>query len=347
MGCSLCNQAKESEEEEPKPKEYSWDKRPQVDPNDFIIQNMKGEDVCRSAGSVNGQQLVIQNCSNSMIFVLDCIDSINIDDCSNCKIILGPVKGSVFVRDCLDCVLVVPCGQFRLRDSHRLDVFLHCATQPIIESSTHIRFACIRLQYNQLKDHMKMAGLSPFNNLWSSVHDFTPVDGDGNWRKLSQKARLQEHITPPFPPQLREAGWTVTGDSGLIPISLGVSDFSDWEISFVLVFGDFEHHQSDMALHFLSSLLTQNEKFVFLSSREVQLQSVDAMAIGLEPTESSKLDNGPVVGLVVGGPNVIEICLKLVEEGSLESHIYVSPDPNTAAKQASSFFQCAAMHLGC
>lgn len=69
------------------------DKRPQVDPNDFIIQNLKGEDVCRTSGSVNGQQLVIQNCSNSMIFVLDCIDSINIDDCANCKIILGPVKG--------------------------------------------------------------------------------------------------------------------------------------------------------------------------------------------------------------------------------------------------------------
>lgn len=61
----------------------------------------------------------------------------------------------MFVRDCLDCVLVVPCGQFRLRDSHRLDVFLQCATQPIIESSTHIRFACIRLQYNDLKGTVK------------------------------------------------------------------------------------------------------------------------------------------------------------------------------------------------
>lgn len=39
---------------------------------------------------------------------------------------------------------------------------------------------------------------------------------------------------------------------------------------------------------------------------------MDAMAIGLEPAEASKVDNGPVVGLVVGGPNIIEICLKVL-----------------------------------
>lgn len=69
------------------------DSRPKINPNDFIISNLKGEDTCRVSGSVNGQQFVIQNCSNSMIFVLDYIDSINIDDCTNCKIVLGPVKG--------------------------------------------------------------------------------------------------------------------------------------------------------------------------------------------------------------------------------------------------------------
>lgn len=101
------------------------------------------------------------------------------------------------------------------------------------------------------------------------------------------------------------------------------------------------------------------------------------MAIGLEPAEANKLDTGPVIGLVVGGPNIIEICMKvfsffwicfasingdlvihiyncylllfpqLLEEYSFESNIYISPDASSAAKQASSFFQCAAMHLGC
>lgn len=133
-------------------------------------------------------------------------------------------------------------------------------------------------------DHMEKACLSPFNNLWSSVHDFTPVDGDGNWRKLPTKVRLQEYITPPFPPQLREselfkfnayfeclvfyttmkafifcsAGWTVSADSIVIPISLGITDFTDGSICFVLIFGDSENKQCEVAMEFLSSLLSQN-----------------------------------------------------------------------------------------
>ncbi|KAE8746650.1 hypothetical protein FOCC_FOCC006634 [Frankliniella occidentalis] len=347
MGCSFCNPAKDEEEEVQKPKEYSWDKKPKIDPSDFIIANYKGEDVCRVPGSVNGQQLVIQNCSNNMIFVLDCIDSINIDDCTNSKIILGPIKGSVFVRDCIDCVLVVPCGQFRLRDSHRLDIFLHCATQPIIESSTHIRFACIRLHYDLLTDHMKTAGLSSFNNLWNNVHDFTPVDGDGNWHQLPEKVRLQDYITPPFPPQLRDVGWTVTGESKALPVNLGETDYFGKEICLILVFSDEENHQSDVALDFLSALLAINKKCALLSSREVQLQSADASAMGLGSEEAKKLEQGPVCGLIIGGDNCAQSSLQVLQNFSIRGNVYVNHDPITAPKQAHSFQQCAAMHLGC
>jgi len=58
---------------------------------------------------------------------------------------------SVFLRECIDSAFVLPCSQFRARDCHRCDVFLYCATQPIIESSAHMRFACLRMFYNELK----------------------------------------------------------------------------------------------------------------------------------------------------------------------------------------------------
>lgn len=258
------------------------------------------------------------------------------------------MKGSVFVRDCLDCVLVVPCGQFRLRDSHQLDIFLHCATQPIIESSTHIRLACIRLQYDKLKEHMKMAGLSVFNNLWSNIHDFTPVDGDGNWRKLPHRVRLQEYITPPFPPQLRNAGWTVTADSKVIPISVGVTDgFCDQEICFVLVFGDNENRQKDLALDFVLCFLDIDDQSAFLTSREVQLQESDGIQMGLEPSCAQKLEDGPVVGLILGGPNCVETCTRVRGRQNLSTEVCFSEDTSVSVKQASTFLQIASMHLGC
>ena len=38
-------------------------------------------------------------CAFNVIFLV----KVNVDDCENCTIFLGPVKGSVFVRDCSNC----------------------------------------------------------------------------------------------------------------------------------------------------------------------------------------------------------------------------------------------------
>jgi len=58
---------------------------------------------------------------------------------------------SIFVRDCHDCKLVTACQQFRSRDCSRMDICLFCVTQPIIESSTTMRFSCFQYHYPQLQ----------------------------------------------------------------------------------------------------------------------------------------------------------------------------------------------------
>lgn len=42
------------------------------------------------------------------------------DNCSDCRVVCGPVASSVFLRDCHDCVVVVACQQLRLRDCKNL-----------------------------------------------------------------------------------------------------------------------------------------------------------------------------------------------------------------------------------
>lgn len=74
-------------------KEYSWDRRRKSNCMDFIIQDVVNDKVHRYPGSVSGQQLIIQNCENSEIFILDFMNSVVVDDCVNCKIVLGAVKG--------------------------------------------------------------------------------------------------------------------------------------------------------------------------------------------------------------------------------------------------------------
>ncbi|KAK7868751.1 hypothetical protein R5R35_002547 [Gryllus longicercus] len=74
-------------------KEYSWDKRCKVNSSDYLVQDIIDSEVVRLPGSVNGQQFIIQNCKNSTFYILDHMNAVVIDDCLDCKIVLGAVKG--------------------------------------------------------------------------------------------------------------------------------------------------------------------------------------------------------------------------------------------------------------
>lgn len=64
--------------------------KPKLDPRDFIFLKRKGEKLVKAPGTINGQQFVIDSCEDCEIYVLDMCDSLMIDDCSNCKIVVGP-----------------------------------------------------------------------------------------------------------------------------------------------------------------------------------------------------------------------------------------------------------------
>lgn len=57
---------------------------------------------------------------------------------------------SVFMRKCTDCVVASICQQYRTRDCQRVTTFIACATQPIIEASNQMKFACLTCNYNSL-----------------------------------------------------------------------------------------------------------------------------------------------------------------------------------------------------
>ena len=40
---------------------------------------------------------------------------------------------------------------YRTRDCKKMDTFLHCASQPIIEASTGMKFGCYQYSYSELK----------------------------------------------------------------------------------------------------------------------------------------------------------------------------------------------------
>merc|ERR1719408_6120 len=117
-------------------------KRANLDPNDFIIKGRSSETIFREAGSIDDQQFNIENCKDCDIFLLDQIDSSFVDYCDRCRIFIGPTRSSVFIRNCNECSFVIATRQLRTRDCDNCRFGLFCATQPVIETSVRMQFAC-------------------------------------------------------------------------------------------------------------------------------------------------------------------------------------------------------------
>jgi hypothetical protein len=64
--------------------------------------------------------------------------------------------------------------RYRARDLTNVSTLLYCQTEPVIESSKDVSFGCFSFAYLPLASQFVAAKLSPWDNRWSEVYDFTP-----------------------------------------------------------------------------------------------------------------------------------------------------------------------------
>ncbi|XP_075901415.1 protein XRP2 [Nelusetta ayraudi] len=327
------------------PKQYSWDKREKVDPKDYMLNGLKDVTVGRLPGKLNGQQFVIQECENCNIYVFDHSATITIDDCVNCRIVLGPVKGSVFFRDCKDIKCVVACQQFRTRDCKKMDVFLCCATQPIIESSTGMKFGCFQYFYPDLGFHFKDAGLSIFNNNWSNIHDFTPVSGENNWSLLPETSAVLDFVPAPDA-ESEFKSVRVSGEPARssIPLTKG-GRRKDSEESCLFVFFAGEYSTAN-ARKMIDEATAKG--FVLIQTKEVTMRPEDVKRVFQNSAEDlvEWITKGPVIALELNGDGVVDACKNIANEMFNGTKVFVSDNKNTSSRDVDNFFNFADMQMG-
>ncbi|XP_006090634.1 protein XRP2 isoform X1 [Myotis lucifugus] len=349
MGCCFSkrrNSEKEAQpqgEEEP-PKQYSWDQREKVDPKDYMFNGLKNETVGRLPGKVAGQQFLIQDCESCNIYIFDHSATITIDDCTNCVIFLGPVKGSVFFRNCRDCKCALACQQFRVRDCRKLEVFLCCATQPIIESSTNIKFGCFQWYYPELAFQFKDAGLSIFNNNWSNIHDFTPVSGEVNWSLLPENAVIHDYVPLPTTNELQAVRISTEANRSIVPVTQGQRQKNSDESCLVVLFaGDYTIAN---AMKLIDEMVHLG--FFLMQTKEVSMKAEDAQRVFREraPEFLQLLNKGPVIALEFNGDRVVEDCQNVVNEIFKSTKTFVSQNKETASRDIDGFYNFADIQMG-
>ncbi|CBH17945.1 hypothetical protein, conserved [Trypanosoma brucei gambiense DAL972] len=134
--------------------------------------------------------------------------------CENCLILIPPVAGSVFISDCSQCKVYVACHQLRLKNCTGSDMYVSCASTPIIECCTGMRFGPYGCwtgilhssigehRYNSHEEWLKCLGeiedLQRAGEMYKTVDDFqwlkkTPSP---NWCVLA--AEQWEVVAQPF-----------------------------------------------------------------------------------------------------------------------------------------------------
>ncbi len=138
-------------------------------------------------GSISGQPFNIIQCHNSKLEILDHCDQVQIDNVTKSKIFIGACSESVFIRDCTNCTFTVACKQLRTRDCSNCTIYLYCKTEPIIESSTGIKFGKFNGAYPGHDACMKDANLDPKTNKWYAVYDFNDeLKMNHNWEYVRE-----------------------------------------------------------------------------------------------------------------------------------------------------------------
>jgi len=141
----------------------------------YIISRWNNRTFVRQ-NQVKGQQMNIDYLDNCKMYVLDNLDSTNVDDCNDCEMVFAAAEGSIFLRNCKNCVVYAACKQLRTRDCVNVDLRLFSATDPVVEASTGVTFRPFNLRLPNLIENMTAARLKPAVNRYIHVYDFTADD---------------------------------------------------------------------------------------------------------------------------------------------------------------------------
>jgi len=107
-------------------------------------------------------------------------------------LILDRINGALHLSGLTKCTVVAATRQFRLHDSRDVDVYLRCASEPVIEDCEDVRFAPLVGSVDTAEGGRSDEG----PNSWDQVKDFKWLaDGvNPHWRRLEDRERVDDGV---------------------------------------------------------------------------------------------------------------------------------------------------------
>jgi len=140
-------------------------------------------------GTVDGRDIAVTSVKNCIIDLRgqepkESIAALALKDVSDSLLFCYNIAGPALVTSCTKSILLLSCHQLRLHNCHDLVVYLCCATKPIIEECTGIKFSIYPSAFL----------LTNSTNLWDQVEDFgwLKKQASPHWSVLPEDERLSD-----------------------------------------------------------------------------------------------------------------------------------------------------------
>lgn len=102
---------------------------------------------------------------------MDYTSEVDVTNCVNCQIFIGPVDGPAIFDSCQNCNVAVACQQFQAKGCTDCAFGLYCATVPSISGCSSIKVSRWSGAYAGLNAHFAAANLDLTKNQWNKIYD--------------------------------------------------------------------------------------------------------------------------------------------------------------------------------
>jgi len=121
---------------------------------------------------------VLNNLRGCAVYLLDYTSEVEITDCVECKIFIGPVDGPALFTNSHACEVAVACQQFQAKHCTDCEFSVYSATGPTLSNCTDICFYNWFGSYKGIENHFVAAHLDPSKNQFDKVYDASQATVD-------------------------------------------------------------------------------------------------------------------------------------------------------------------------
>ena len=142
--------------------------------NIIYIDNKTGEKIIRSSTTKHIYSYNITDIKQSEIYILENCNTIEIENCIDSNIVIGPTNNNIIIKDCYDCKFSIICNHLKIYHSQHCKIYLHCIKPSLLYNSINIIFNSYNIKYSLLSQHMDQSNINKNINLYHKIIDHNP-----------------------------------------------------------------------------------------------------------------------------------------------------------------------------